>query len=46
LVSAAYSIALEKLGTQPGYLVAGALYIGDKRRLALPISLLIDQATL
>jgi hypothetical protein len=31
LMSAAYSIALEKLGTQPGYVVAGSLYIGDKR---------------
>jgi hypothetical protein len=30
LMSAAYSIALEKLGTQPGYVVAGSLYIGDK----------------
>jgi hypothetical protein len=30
-MSAAYSIALEKLGTQPGYVVAGSLYIGDKR---------------
>jgi hypothetical protein len=31
LMSAAYSIALEKFGTQPGYVVAGSLYIGDKR---------------
>jgi hypothetical protein len=31
LTSPAYSIALEKLRTQPGYVVAGSLYIGDKR---------------
>jgi hypothetical protein len=31
LMSAAYSIALEKLGTRPGYVAAGSLYIGDKR---------------
>jgi hypothetical protein len=31
LMSAAYSIALETLGTQPGYVVAGSFYIGDKR---------------
>jgi hypothetical protein len=30
LMSAAYVWALEKLGTQPAYLVAGSLYIGDE----------------
>ena len=31
LMSAVYSLALEKLGTQSGYVVAGSLYIGEKR---------------
>jgi hypothetical protein len=31
LMSALYSVALAKLGSQPGYVVAGPLYIGDKR---------------
>jgi hypothetical protein len=31
LMSAAYSIALEKLGTQPSYVVAGSHYVDDKR---------------
>jgi hypothetical protein len=31
LMSALYSLALEKLGSQRGYVVAGSLYIGDKR---------------
>src|SRR5262249_6205703 len=31
LMSAAYIWALEKLGSHPAYLVAGDLYIGDKR---------------
>jgi hypothetical protein len=31
LMSALYSLALEKLGTQSGYVVAGSLYIGEKR---------------
>lgn len=31
LMSALYSLALEKLGSQRGYIVAGSLYIGDKR---------------
>jgi hypothetical protein len=31
LMSALYSVALAKLGPQPGYVVAGSLYIGDKR---------------
>ena len=30
-MSAAYIWAIEQLGTQPAYLVAGSLYIGDKR---------------
>jgi hypothetical protein len=29
LMSALYSLALEKLGSQRGYIVAGSLYIGD-----------------
>ncbi len=31
LMSALYSLTLEKLGPQRGYVVAGSLYIGDKR---------------
>ena len=31
LMSALYSLALEKLDSQRGYVVAGSLYIGDKR---------------
>jgi hypothetical protein len=31
LMSALYSLALEKLGSQRGYVVAGSLHIGDKR---------------
>ncbi|WOH59931.1 hypothetical protein [Bradyrhizobium sp. BWC-3-1] len=31
LMSAAYSSVLERLGAQPGYVVAGSLYLGDKR---------------
>lgn len=31
LMSALYSLALEKLGSHRGYVVAGSLYIGDKR---------------
>ncbi|WP_156918354.1 hypothetical protein [Bradyrhizobium sp. Cp5.3] len=31
LMSALYSLALEKLGSQRSYVVAGSLYIGDKR---------------
>jgi hypothetical protein len=31
LMSALYSVALPKLGSHPGYVVAGSLYIGDKR---------------
>lgn len=31
LMSALYSLALEKLGSQRGYVVVGSLYIGDKR---------------
>jgi hypothetical protein len=31
LTSALYSLALEKLGSQRGYVAAGSLYIGDKR---------------
>src|SRR5882757_3368884 len=31
LMSTLYSVALAKLGSQPGYVVAGSLYIGDKR---------------
>lgn len=31
LMSALYSLALEKLGTKPGYVVAGSLYVGDRR---------------
>lgn len=31
LMSALYSLALAKLGSQRGYVVAGSLYIGDKR---------------
>ncbi|MDA9545125.1 hypothetical protein ACM43_11825 [Bradyrhizobium sp. CCBAU 45321] len=31
LMSALYSFALEKLGSERGFVVAGSLYIGDKR---------------